>query len=483
MENLTQKALDKARSLGASYADIRVVDSKRKAVRTRNGNVNSMSSNRNKGFGVRVLLDGAWGFSSSSTVTDSEVERVTAQAVAIAKASATVKRDRDVSLAALEPVVAKWESKYDIDPFTVKDEEQIELLLEADRLMRANKGVRVAQGNIVAFREEKVFASTEGSFIEQIKTETGAGISALAAGQGEIQRRSYPNSAGGDWSSRGYESVLEMDLPGNAERVADEAVALVSAKQCPQKSTTVVIDSSQLTLQIHESCGHPIELDRVFGQEASYAGTSFLTPEKQGNFRYGSDNVTIYADATIPGALGTFGFDDEGVPAQRTCIVDKGIFKNYLSSRETAHELGQQSTGAMRASGWNRIPIIRMTNINLEPGDWTKDEIIKDTKDGIFLETNKSWSIDDKRLNFQFGTEMAYEIKDGSLGDMVKNANYTGITYEFWRSCDAVAGKDDWRIWGVPNCGKGEPGQSAHVGHGSATSRFRNVKVGVGKWQ
>lgn len=483
MKDLTRKALDKARSLGASYADIRVVDSKQEAVRTRNGNVDSMSSTRNKGFGVRVLLDGAWGFSSSSMVTEGEIERVTTEAVAIARASATVKRDRDVELAPLEPIVAKWESKYDIDPFSVKAEDQIKLLLDADRLMRANKGVRVAQGSVVAFREDKVFASTEGSYIEQVKTETGAGISALSAGQGELQRRSYPNSAGGDWSSRGYEAVLEMDLPGNAERVADEAVALLSAKQCPQESTTVVIDSSQLTLQIHESCGHPIELDRVFGQEASYAGTSFLTPEKQGAFQYGSDNVTIYADATIPGALGTFGFDDEGVQAQRTCIVDKGIFKNYLSSRETAHELGQRSTGAMRASGWNRIPIIRMTNINLEPGSWTRDEIIRDTKDGIYLDTNKSWSIDDKRLNFQFGTEVAYEIKDGSIGDMIKNANYTGITYEFWRSCDAVAGADDWRIWGVANCGKGEPGQSAHVGHGSATSRFRNVKVGVGKWQ
>ena len=189
------------------------------------------------------------------------------------------------------------------------------------------------------------------------------------------------------------------------------------------------------------------------------------------------------ADATIEGGLGSFGFDDEGVPAQRTTIVDKGIFKNYLSSRDTAAELGETSSGAMRADSWSRIPIIRMTNINLEPGDWTLDEIIKDTKEGILMETNKSWSIDDKRLNFQFGVEMAYEIKDGSIGDMLKNANYTGITYEFWRSCDAVANKDEWRLWGVPNCGKGEPGQVAHVGHGSAPARFRGVKVGVGKWQ
>ena len=483
LKELTALALERARRLGASYADIRIVHKKQESVRTKNGNVDSVSSSRSRGFGVRVLMDGAWGFSSSSTVKPEEVERVAEEAVAIARASATVKRDRDIVLAPVKPVVAKWESGYKVDPFSVKAEDKIKLLLEADRLMRQNKGVRVASGGISALREEKIFASTEGSYIEQTKTETGAGIEATAADKGELQRRSYPTSAGGDHASRGYELVEEMDLTGQAERIGNEAVALISAKQCPPLTTDVVLDGSQLTLQIHESCGHPIELDRVFGQEAAFAGTSFLTPEKQGSFQYGSENVNIVADATLEGGLGSFGYDDEGVPAQRTVIMDKGIFKDYLSSRETAQELGQLSSGTARSDGWNHIPIIRMTNINLEPGDWTLDEIVKDTKEGVYLETNKSWSIDDRRLNFQFGTEMAHEIKDGALGAMLKNANYTGITYEFWRSCDAVAGKDEWHLWGLPNCGKGEPGQVAHVGHGAAPARFRNVKVGVGKWQ
>lgn len=483
MKDLTALALERARALGASYADIRIVDKKQESVRTKNGNVDTMSSSRSKGFGVRVLCDGAWGFSSSSTVGREEIERVAAEAVAIARASATVKRDRDVALSPVKPVIAKWETKHKVDPFSVKAEDKIGLLLEADRLMRQNKVVRVASGGISSMREDKIFASTDGSYIEQTRTETGAGIEATATDKGELQRRSYPTSAGGDYATRGFELVEEMGLLDHAEAVGSEAVALLTAKQCPSLTTDVVIDGSQMTLQIHESCGHPIELDRVFGQEASFAGTSFLTPEKQGSFRYGSDDITIVADATLPGGLGSFGYDDDGVPAQRTVIMDKGIFKNYLSSRETAQELGQQSSGANRSDGWNHIPIIRMTNINLEPGDWTLDEIIKDTKQGIYLQTNKSWSIDDKRLNFQFGTEMAYEIKDGSLGDMLKNANYTGITYEFWRSCDAVAGKDEWHLWGLPNCGKGEPSQVAHVGHGSAPARFRNVKVGVGKWQ
>ena len=483
MKELTSLALEKAKRLGASYADIRIVDKRQESIRTKNGNVESMTSSRSRGFGVRVLCDGAWGFSSSSTLAPSEIERIAQEAVEIARASATVKRGRDIVLAPQEPVTAKWESKLKVDPFLVKAEDKIKVLMEADRLMRSNKGVRVASGNISALREEKVFASTEGSYIEQVRTETGAGIEAMAADKGELQRRSYPNSAGGDFASKGFEIVEEMDLPGHAEKVANEAVALLTAKQCPSLTTDLVLDSSQLTLQIHESCGHPIELDRVFGQEAAYAGTSFLTPEKLGTFRYGSDFVTIVADATLPYGLGSFGYDDEGVPAQRTVIVDKGIFKNYLTSRETAQELGQVSNGTARSDGWNHIPIIRMTNVSLEPGDWTLDEIIKDTKEGVYMETNKSWSIDDKRLNFQFGVEMAYEIKDGALGAMLKNANYTGITYEFWRSCDAVAGKDEWHLWGLPNCGKGEPGQVAHVGHGASPARFRNVKVGVGKWQ
>jgi TldD protein len=241
----------------------------------------------------------------------------------------------------------------------------------------------------------------------------------------------------------------------------------------------VILDSTQLALQVHESCGHPTELDRVLGEEASFAGTSFLTQEKLGHFRYGSPIVNIYADATIPGALGSFGFDDEGVPAQRSPLVQDGILVGYLMSRETASVLGLRSNGTMRADGWNRIPLIRMTNINLEPGSWRFDDLVSDTDDGIYMALNKSWSIDDKRLNFQFGTQIAFEIKKGKLGRMLKNANYTGMTPQFWAACDAICDESHWQVWGLPNCGKGEPMQSAHVAHGAAPARFRNVRVGI----
>jgi TldD protein len=273
--------------------------------------------------------------------------------------------------------------------------------------------------------------------------------------------------------------VTDADFAGNAERVAEEAVALLSADVCPSKETTLILDGSQLALQIHESCGHPSELDRVFGTEAAFAGRSFLTTEKRNNFRYGSDIVNLTADSVRPRGLGTFGWDDEGVPASSTPLVRNGEFVGYLMSRETASQLGLESNGCMRADGWNRIPLIRMTNVSIEAGTWKVEDIIADTDDGIFMETNRSWSIDDMRLNFQFGTEIGYEIKVGKRGRLLKNCTYAGITPDFWKSCDAIANAQHWRLWGTPNCGKGEPMQTIGTGHGAAPARFRNVKVGV----
>ena len=311
----------------------------------------------------------------------------------------------------------------------------------------------------------------------------GGGIAAEAVGNGELQIRSYPDGLryqnGGGW-----EVLTRWDLIGNAERVADEAVALLSAKPCPQDAiTTVILSGNQLSLQCHESCGHPIELDRALGSEAAFAGTSFLTPDKLGKFRYGSSEVNIRIDATSPGGLGTFGFDDEGVSASEGWAVEDGIFVGYLMSRETAAGLGTLSNGAMRADGWQRVPIIRMTNVSVMPGTaGTLDDLIADTDDGILMDTNRSWSIDDKRFNFQFGTEIGWEIKKGKRGDMVRNPTYTGLTPEFWGSCDAICGQSEWKLWGVPNCGKGEPMQTHGVGHGAAPARFRGVQVGVGRW-
>jgi TldD protein len=480
VKDLTNRALNTATSLGATYADVRIVDRTEQMVNTKNGAVATVNQSQDFGFGVRVTADGAWGFASSALLNAAEIDRVTARAVDIARASALVQKNGGVDLGPPVSHVGQYQTPVEIDPFNVPLEQKIDILLQADAEMQRVQGIRVAQGNIVSLREQKTFANSEGSFVEQEIIETGCGIVATAVGEGEIQKRSYPNAFGRHQMTRGWEFVEEMDLPSHAEQIANEAVALLKADQCPGGVTTLILGGAQLALQIHESCGHPIELDRVFGSEAAYAGTSFLTADKLNTFRYGSEIVNLTADATIPGGLGTFGYDDEGVAAQRIPIVRDGIFVGYLSSRETAASLGLPSSGgAMRASGWNRIPIIRMTNVSLEPGEWTFDDLISDTDDGIYMEMNRSWSIDDKRLNFQFGTELAYEIKGGKMGRLLKNATYTGITPEFWGSCDAICDADHWTVWGTPNCGKGQPSQVAHTGHGAAPARFRNVRVGI----
>jgi TldD protein len=479
MNQYTDRALDTAHARGATYADVRIVRRTTEDIELKNGVIEALAQDESYGFGVRVLADGAWGFASSRDVSHGEIDRVAAQAVAIAKASASVSR-QPVVLAPEAPVRDRYATPIERDPFTVPLDEKIEYLLRADAAARAVKGLAIFQGSLHAWREDKTFASSEGSFIEQTLTQTGLGMHATAVNDDDVQERSYPDSFG-QWMSKGWEITNEYDLPAHAERVATEAVQLLSAPQCPSGPTTIILDGPQMAIQIHESCGHPIELDRVLGMEAAYAGTSFLTTDKlRSSYRYGSECVNMTADATLPGGLGSFGYDDEGVPAQRTDIVKDGIFHGYLTDRQTAALIGlERSGGCSRAENWNRLAMIRMTNVSLLPGTWLLDDLIADTGDGLYILTNRSWSIDDKRLNFQFGCELAYEIKNGKLGRMFKNPTYQGMTPQFWGGCDAVCNNDHWTIWGTPNCGKGQPGQVGHTGHGAAPARFRNIQVGV----
>ncbi|MDA0263848.1 MAG: TldD/PmbA family protein [Chloroflexi bacterium] len=479
MDDLVSRALDLAEVRGAGYCDVRLVETHQERAVVRNGVVDTLSDDESLGIGVRVLVNGSWGFASSNIVSPLEVDRITGLAVEIAKASA---RSSNGSVSLGPPVTSRgrYTTPIQTDPFTVSPEVKLGLLLEADRRMGSVAGISARTGNLIFIREQKTFANSEGAHVEQTIYEAGGGIAATARGNGEVQRRSYPQSMR-QQGCAGWEFVAAMDLAGNAERTATEAVALLSADQCPSGVTTLIVGASQLGLQVHESCGHAIELDRVLGSEAAYAGTSFLTTDKLNDFQYGSSHVNITADSIRLPGLGSYGWDDEGVPAQSTPVVRNGRFEGYLTSRETANGLGLESNGSMRASSWNRIPLIRMTNVSLEPGDWTLDDLIADTDEGILMEMNRSWSIDDRRFNFQFGVEIGYEIKKGKLGRMLKNSTYTGITPEFWNSCDAVCNEDHWTMWGIPNCGKGQPGQIGHTGHGAAPARFRNIQVGVMK--
>ena len=480
MRDLITAALEAALAAGATYADARVVDSSREELRYSTGRVEVVERTDSVGIGVRVLADGAWGFASTREVTDASAVETARRAAAIAKASALV-AGAPVVLAPLEPATGTWAGPCEIDPFAVPLETKLALLEAADAAMREQPEVSITEAHFGCYRERKWFGSSEGAFTEQSFTETGAGIVAYAIDSDEVVTRSYPNSHGGGWKQAGWEYVESLDLLGHAPRVAEQAAQLLTAPLVDPGVVDLIIDGSQMSLQVHESIGHPTELDRVLGEEAAFAGTSWVRLEDVGSLTYGSEHVTVTADATVPGSLGSFGFDDDGVPAARDVIVDRGVLTGLLSSRDTAPALGRASNGCARADGYNRIPLVRMTTVSLEPGTWDFDDLVADTGEGLYIETNNSWSIDDKRLNFQFACEIGWTIENGELAKMVRTPNYTGITPKFWASCDAVCSKAHWDVWGLNNCGKGEPMQVAHVAHGAAPARFRGVQVGVGR--
>ncbi len=490
---IAQHALNALNLSKVAYGDIKVGEYWQEHIATKDGIVEALENNQTFGYGIRVVKNGRWGFAASNELTSSGIAKTVKKAVELSQAAGIVAGEK-VELTHEKVIKDTYHTPYEEDPFAVSVEDKIAILLAADAAQRQVKGLRISQAYYTGWKQKKIFASTQGAWIEQELIECGGGIEATATNKTDVQSRSFPNSFRGQFVTGGFENVRKMGLVENGQRIATEALALLSADECPSGEMDIILDSNQLALQIHESCGHATEGDRALGWEASYAGTTFLTPDLLGtNFKYGSSIVNLTADATVPLGLGTFGFDDEGVAAQRKYLIRSGIFVDYQTSREVAAILQKRvkgyksgSGGTVRSDGWGHLPMIRMTNINLEPGGeegtgkaWTPEELVSDTKHGIWFSTNKSWSIDDKRQNFQFGTEIAFEIKNGKRGRMLKNATYTGMTPVFWGSCDAICSRKFWIPWGTPNCGKGQPSQLMHTGHGAAPARFRQVTVGV----
>jgi TldD protein len=475
MRETCAAAVDAALGAGATYADARGVVRRSQSVGTKNSRVETLTDAETEGVGVRVLVEGAWGFASDRRLSPDGARDAALRACGFAAAAG--RGDKR----ALMPVDARsgsFRTPLQRDPFSVPLDDKVALCLSAEEALRRAE-VKVGEAFVRTQRERKLFLSSEGVEVDQELVECGGGIQAVAVGNGIVQLRAYPSLHVGSSAQAGWEYVEGLRLETEAPRVAEQAAALLRADECPSKTTTVVIDAEQMQLQVHESVGHPTELDRVYGTEAAYAGTSFLHPGDLGSLRYGSEHMNITADATTPRGLGTFAYDDEGVPAARETVVGEGVLRGFLTSRETAAQLGRGRGGSMRADGWARMPLVRMTNLHLEPGEGSLEELISEVDDGVYLETNRSWSIDDKRLNFQFGTQMAWEIKGGRLGRLLRDATYTGITPVFWSSLDRVAGPEAWTMYGLTNCGKGQPGQHAHVSHGASPARFRNVEVGV----
>jgi len=477
MHDYAAAAVQGALDAGASYADARVVEAATESVAVQNQDVDSVSRADRAGVGVRALIGSSWGFFATDDISDSGARRAGEQAAQIAKASASVPGD-PMDFADVPVVETTYSTPHDEDPLAVSTTEKVDLLLAVNETMAAVDGVEIARGTLSFWVTDKWYANSQGSRIQQHLVESGGGFSATAVGEHEVQRRSFPQSFG-QYETGGYEVVRAWDYLGNAERIAEEAAALLTAPDVDERQTNLILEGSQLGLQIHESVGHAIELDRILGWEAAFAGTSHLELDRLGRHRYGSELMNITADATLAGALGTFGYDDEGTAAQRVPIVEDGIWVGVLSGRDSAAIAGLPPGGMVRGDGYNRLPMVRMTNVGLLPGTGSLDEIIADTDDGVVMATNRSWSIDDKRLNFQFGCEIGWEVKNGRRGRMVKNPTYTGITPEFWGRMDRLAGVDEWVHWGTPNCGKGQPIQVAHTGHSAGPARFAATRVGV----
>ncbi len=460
------------------YAEVRYAGEKNERLRVRDGRPEQASTGASRGVGIRVLA-GTWGFACTADITSEALERCALRAIRIAQASSSL-ASKPTPFPSQAAVRGVYETRVLRDPFTVPlDEKMAALDAPVRALLRGGKPVSSADAWMEWVRVEKRLLTTEGTDTTQRFTYGGAGMEVFALGDdGVSQRRSYPTWQGSEGFQAGWERIAELDLMGHTDELRDEAIALLSAPPCPDAPRDLILDASQVALQIHESCGHPTELDRALGAEISLAGGSFMQPQMLGSLKYGSDIVDIVADSTSSGGMGTFGWDDEGVAAGTHPLVERGLFVDYLSSRETAAALGRASTGTMRADGWNRPPLIRMVNVSLKPKTGTLDELIADTKDGVFMFVDKSWSIDDLRLNFQFSCEAAWEIKHGKKTRLLRDPRYTGITHEFWRSCDAVCGQSDWQLFGISTCGKGDPMQIMQVGHGASPARFRRVAIG-----
>lgn len=462
-EQAIEAALGEARRLGAEYAEARAETDLAERVQARSGEVERFSSDNDAGWGIHVLAGGGWGFSSSASTEQSDVKAIVQSAIDIARASGTRRKSRsDVSLMPTQQ--GEYSTPLVQDPIEVPLKERVDLMQEvSERIRSSHERVQVAKASLGVQRIEKVYANTLGAHMRQTITYSGAWLEGVASAEGYSYRRSF-----GDMSQAGWEFIRGMDLPTVGERVGREAAELVAAPWAPSGPRTVILSSDFVALLVHESCGHPTELDRVLGWEAAFAGTSFLMPDMLGKYRYGSPLVNMTADSLLPGGLGTFGWDDEGTSAQRTPIVREGIFTGYLTSRESALQLGQRSNGCGRAISWGRIPLVRMVNLSLEPGTGSFEELMSQVEDGLYLETPSSWSLDDKRMNFHFSAELCREIKGGKLGELRKGASFQGRTPAFWGSVRAVAGPEEWHLWGLPHCAKGEPLQLCPVSHGGS---------------
>ena len=462
-----------AASRGATYADARHVERESEIVSVRDGDVESVSRSSDRGIGFRVIDGGAWGFAATDQTSDAAMKGLVDEAFRRAKAAATT-RSQPVTLAPIAPQKGEYRTTLVRDPFAVPMKERIALLTAADANLRG-PNARSRRASVAAYRTRKRLVTSEGTDVSQEIVESGAGVAVTAAKGGSKPAQRYDSRL---TRQAGWEFIEELDLVARAARYRDDAEATLDAPLADQKPTTLVFAPEFLALLVHESCGHPTEADRVLEYEVAFAGTTFMWPKDRNVLRYGSPYISMTADATLAGGMGTFGWDDDGVPAMKTKLIDKGVFTGYLTSRETAAGLGLPVTiGSARAEGWQHFPIVRMVNVSLDPGTQTYASLLAGVENGLLLEAPASYSHDDKRQNFHFSTQAARVIRNGQLEGYARGVAFQSLTPAFWGRCDGVA--DDWELHGFLSCAKGEPLQLMRVGHGAAHARFRDVPIEV----
>ena len=481
-KELATLAVDLIRQAGCEYGDIRICHYRQQNLSARDRSLSRLSDNTSSGFGIRVLLNGAWGFVASHRITPEEITRVVNLAIETAKGS-HLTQQQPVKLVPVEAYQDKYITPIKINPFEVPIQEKAELLLNINEqfLGYKDKGIKKAYSFLSFTQEDKIFASTVGSVIEQTLYRSYPGMGCTAIANGDAKGRNYERPP----LNIGYEHIDAADLLGNIERVANEAIEKVYAPDSSEGKTTLILKPSNLFLTIHESVGHPTELDRVYGYEANFAGTSFATTDNLHKLQYAAPWVNFVADRTQPQGRSTMAYDDEGVPAQQWYVVKDGILNDYLTDRETAYRLGRErSNGSAYADSWSSTPMVRIPNLGLEPGKAgdshtaTLEEMIADTEDGILIDGIGSYSIDQQRRNFQFGGDAFWEVKNGKITQMLKNVTYHSMTTDFWNSVDALGGESELTQCGTNMCGKGEPMQIAQMTHACVPVRVRDIHVG-----
>lgn len=478
-----QKEIDRLKSLGAAYADARWYPYEdAEAMMMINGNLKANAAARESGIGIRVLYKGAWGFSASSEMTN--LRELFDHALDNAKVAAE-RVTFPVRLAEKDAVQGQFTSPCRENPFEVPMADKVSLLSEMDQRLN-QQGVLQRYSLLTCTRKQVHYLDSEGSQIEKNITEVFGFLNVVGVDKdGVMQQRTFRLNQHGP--TRGWESFNREFLAEQAERIVSELHQVMAADNCPKEDRSVILKPGIMFLQTHETIGHALELDRILGYELAFAGGSFVTLDDFGKLRYGSEKLTVRADATVPNSPGSFGFDDDGIPARNNLLIDRGILVGAISGRQMVEEANAKarrpifngSGGANRATSFYRVPIERMTNIDIDPGcDGTLEDIVRNTERGIILDGDRSWSIGSNREQFHFGTEIGWMVDDGKITKVVKNPTHKGDTLKFWNSLSAVGDPSTWELVYVNNCGKGQPNQIMQLGHGIPVCRFDNVRIG-----